>query len=48
MPETRETTTNSFYIKQIQVWKGSHISKQENPAMIRVFAKLKLVIQDRC
>lgn len=48
MPETRETTMNSFYIKQIQVWKGSHISKQVNPAMIGAFAKLKMVIQHCC
>lgn len=36
---------NSFYIKQIQVWKGSNISKQANPAMTLASAKLKMVIQ---
>lgn len=47
-PSTRETTMNSFYIKQIHVWQVDDISKQANPAMILAFAKLKMVIQHRC
>lgn len=31
MAQTRKTRMNSFYIKQIQVWKGSNISKHVNP-----------------
>lgn len=46
MPYTRETTMNSFHMRQIHVWEGSNISKQVNPAMTLAFAKLKMVIQD--